>query len=117
MSSVLGGGGAPPPRCGRRRATMAGPMEARTCYRHSNRVTGASCTRCGRPICPDCMVAAPVGHHCPECVREGNKGVRKIRPTSSDALVTKLLIAANVLVYLLQQGNPAITRDYGMSPQ
>src|SRR4051794_5522778 len=88
-----------------------------TCYRHPNRVTGASCTRCGRPICPDCMVQAPVGHHCPECVRQDNKGVRKIRTTSSDALVTKALIGANVLVYLLQQSDATITLRYGMAPQ
>ena len=28
-----------------------------TCYRHPNRETGVSCSNCGRPICPDCMVA------------------------------------------------------------
>jgi membrane associated rhomboid family serine protease len=63
------------------------------------------------------MVQAPVGHHCPDCVREGNKGIRKVRVGSSDALVTKALVAANVLVYLLQQSNPTVTGKYAMSPQ
>ncbi|NUS28420.1 MAG: rhomboid family intramembrane serine protease, partial [Streptomyces sp.] len=26
------------------------------CYRHPDRETGIRCTRCERPICPECMV-------------------------------------------------------------
>ena len=29
------------------------------CYRHPNVETGVHCTRCGRPICPECMIPAP----------------------------------------------------------
>src|SRR5436305_1984931 len=89
-----------------------------TCYRHHDRVTGASCTRCGKPICPDCMVQAPVGHHCPDCVREGNKGVR--RPTwqvsASGGVVCKTLIALNVVACVLQQGDASFTSRYAMQP-
>ena len=35
------------------------------------------CTRCGRPICPDCMIPAPVGHQCPECVAEARREYRQ----------------------------------------
>src|SRR5688572_5356197 len=91
-------------------------MVTTTCYRHPNRVTGASCTRCGRPICPDCMVQAPVGHHCPECVREGNRGVRQIRMGSTDGVAVKALIAVNVLVFLLQQSDANITSRFAMLP-
>ena len=44
---------------------MAQTVE-RTCYRHPDRVTGLSCTECGRPICTECMTPAPVGIRCPD---------------------------------------------------
>lgn len=47
------------------------------CYRHPDVSTGVHCTRCGRAICPDCMVAAPVGHHCPTCVAEARREYRQ----------------------------------------
>src|SRR4051812_36695012 len=89
-----------------------------TCYRHPDRVTGASCTRCGRPICAECMTVAPVGHHCPECIREAKRTVRQVR-VAPDAVVVKALIAVNVLVYGLQQagsGRNAITTRFAMQP-
>ncbi|MGZ8651748.1 MAG: rhomboid family intramembrane serine protease [Actinomycetota bacterium] len=47
------------------------------CYRHPNVETGVHCTRCGRPICPECMIPAPVGHQCPECVGEARREFRQ----------------------------------------
>jgi membrane associated rhomboid family serine protease len=38
-----------------------------TCYRHPDRVTGLSCTTCGKPICAECSHDASVGQKCPEC--------------------------------------------------
>lgn len=77
------------------------------CYRHPNRETLIRCTRCDRPICPDCMRPASVGFHCPDDVGLANKTVRAPRTAvgarlmDSPPLVTWGLIAANVVVYLI----------------
>ncbi|MDP9393429.1 MAG: rhomboid family intramembrane serine protease [Actinomycetota bacterium] len=79
-----------------------------TCYRHADRETGIRCTRCERPICPECMVSASVGFQCPDCVREGNRGRREWRTqfggrTSEDpAYVTRVLVIVNVVAFVLQ---------------
>jgi membrane associated rhomboid family serine protease len=83
------------------------------CYRHPDRETGVSCSECGRGICPDCMVFAPVGIRCPDHagVAQGaarvSTGVRRAAYEGTGALVTKSLIALNVLVFLanLAQGS------------
>lgn len=31
--------------------------------------TRLRCSRCGKPICPRCMVSSPVGYRCPQCSR------------------------------------------------
>jgi len=43
------------------------------CYRHPDQETRIRCARCGRPICPNCMIPAPVGHQCPECVGQARR--------------------------------------------
>src|SRR4051812_15775731 len=70
-----------------------------TCYRHPSRETGVSCSSCGRPICPDCMTATPVGMRCPECSRQRTP-VRTMRAMAVEPTVTFALIALNVLVYI-----------------
>ena len=37
------------------------------CYRHPDVETGLSCSQCGKSVCIDCMVQAPVGIRCREC--------------------------------------------------
>jgi membrane associated rhomboid family serine protease len=77
------------------------------CYRHPDRETHIGCQRCGRPICPDCMNQAAVGFQCPSCVHEGSRTQRPVRttfggrPSADPTLTSKILIAVNVVVWLL----------------
>jgi membrane associated rhomboid family serine protease len=72
-----------------------------TCYRHPNRETGVHCSNCGKAICPDCMTPTPVGMRCPECARDRTK-VRTLRSATSEPIVTYVLIAVNVIVFLAE---------------
>src|SRR5215468_10122733 len=77
------------------------------CYRHPSRETYVRCTRCDRPICPDCMTEASVGHQCPECVAEGRRTQQSARTAfggtaaGRQGTVTKALIWINVAVMIL----------------
>lgn len=39
------------------------------CAAHPDVETNLRCGKCGKPICPRCMVMTPVGARCPECAR------------------------------------------------
>jgi len=69
------------------------------CYRHPNRETGVSCSNCGKPICPDCMTATPVGMRCPDCSRQKTP-VRTMRNIYAEPTATYVLIGICVLLYL-----------------
>ncbi|MHC5903584.1 rhomboid family intramembrane serine protease [Streptomyces sp. S6] len=93
------------------------------CYRHPDRETGVRCTRCERPICPQCMVSASVGFQCPECVSGGTSRSKSgggsgtghapdaNRPRTiaggsiagDPQLVTKILLGIIAVVFLAQQ--------------
>jgi len=93
---------------------------ALTCYRHPNRETGVSCAHCGRGLCPDCMVFTPVGIKCAEHagVPTGTakvvQGARRFGIEGGGALLTKILIGINVLVFLWQVGSGGtLSQPYG----
>lgn len=93
-----------------------------TCYRHPGRETYVTCTRCERPICPDCMRSAAVGHQCPECVREGNRTVRAPRTifggrVAARPAVTLTLIALNIVAYAAELASSDFVARFEMLGQ
>jgi membrane associated rhomboid family serine protease len=97
------------------------------CYRHPDRETFVRCQRCGRPICGQCQTLAPVGVHCPECVREargsvasnarpiGRRFANAVRPSGGRPIVTYTIIGLNVIVFILEllTGNPIMGNGSG----
>lgn len=92
------------------------------CYRHPDRETGVRCTRCERPICPECMVSASVGFQCPTCVREGSgtghaptanqpRTIAGGTVAADPRLVTKILIGLNVAVFILILTDERLVRE------
>jgi membrane associated rhomboid family serine protease len=90
---------------------MATPEQTQTmvCYRHPRNETAVTCSSCGRPICTECMVFAPVGIKCPECAgvptgakKAAVRAQRSFSVAGTDFIVTKILIAVNVFVFLAQ---------------
>jgi membrane associated rhomboid family serine protease len=86
------------------------------CYRHPDRETGLSCSVCERPICTDCATFAAVGIRCPDhaggprqapAARARVQARRTRSITATPGLVTRILIALNVLVFIvnLSQGS------------
>jgi membrane associated rhomboid family serine protease len=76
------------------------------CYRHPNREAGVRCTRCDRPICPECMRPASVGFQCPDDAAVGRRTQRPLRNSVGAVLreappyVTITLVVLNIAAYL-----------------
>jgi membrane associated rhomboid family serine protease len=103
----------------------SGPPEAGvpTCYRHPDRETYVSCSRCERPACPDCLRSAPVGQQCVDCIRgrnpEAGPAMRQPRTpfggrVTTGAAVTWSLVGINVLLYLAVLARPSIADNLEM---
>ncbi|GGJ15494.1 rhomboid family intramembrane serine protease [Streptomyces brasiliensis] len=94
-------------------SSAQGAQNTPVCYRHPDRETGVRCTRCERPICPECMVSASVGFQCPDCVREGSGTGHPPAATqprtlaggtvaADPRLITKVLIGLNLALFIVQ---------------
>ena len=109
---------------------MPDDLDVEHCYRHPDRETGVRCANCGRPICHECMVPAAVGFRCPDCMAEQRRG--GARPNvvtrqqtrnrwqgsammggSRGLTVTKVLIAINVAVFLVELATGATSATVG----
>lgn len=75
--------------------TSPGPV----CQRHPDRVTYVCCNRCGAGICTECMVPAPVGFHCRNCVQQAAARIRI--PRAFAPRVTYALVGLCVGVHVL----------------
>lgn len=92
------------------------------CYVHPDRLAGAICRSCDRPICADCMVQAPVGWHCHDCVRRNAKKSPVIRyqprtgglPTLAQVPVTMGLIGVCVALFVASSANPNLLNETAM---
>lgn len=79
------------------------PPPLEFCTRHPEVATGRHCTRCERPACNNCLTPAPVGSHCADCVRSARPSTAtraRYWNASQNVLVTRTLIAINIVVYL-----------------
>ncbi len=95
----------------------AGSSQTQTsCYRHPDRPAPISCTRCGRPICIDDAVDAPVGYLCPECAQQPKHVQRAQRRVAGaqSAQATTVLLAVIGLVYVAQLSMPELVLRGGL---
>jgi membrane associated rhomboid family serine protease len=86
--------------------------DVQTCYRHPDRRAGVICQRCDRPICPACMHQASVGFHCPDCTRTGRQKVVSARSLVTRPVVTFVLIAMNVAIFVADLLSPIVANGF-----
>jgi membrane associated rhomboid family serine protease len=110
-------------------ANTAGAANATPCVRHPDRRASVVCAHCDRPICTDCMLQASVGWQCPDCVQEGEKRTRVIRPfgdrthtgavgSTNPTPVVLGLIAVNVISFVASGfGSNASILRFGEQPE
>lgn len=51
-----------------------------TCANHPNKATVVRCSKCGKPICPACVIETPVGLRCRECAQLRRLPVFQVSP-------------------------------------
>ena len=87
-----------------------------TCYRHPDRITGLSCTSCGRPICVECSRDAAVGQKCPECAQPDGRArvvtARQTfgRPSFQTSPVAFSIIAVTAAIFVVGMLSPELDR-------
>jgi membrane associated rhomboid family serine protease len=109
-------------------ANTPNAANATPCARHPDRRASVVCAHCDRPICTDCMLQAQVGWQCPDCVHEGAKRTRVVRPfqdashtgavgSTNPTPVVLTLIAVNVICFVASGfGKPSVLFRFGEQP-
>jgi membrane associated rhomboid family serine protease len=86
--------------------TDAGGLQMEACYRHPTQLTGVHCTRCGKPICVECMRPAAIGYQCPECLAaeqgSGYQPHRGIRAGLAVTPMTQALLVVTCAVFVIE---------------
>lgn len=90
------------------------------CTWHPDRATPLTCSRCGRPACPECLTPASVGFHCRECVAQGQAATRAPRTIAGARLgekpvVSYALIGVNLAFFLVTAVQSRSAMDLSMS--
>ena len=91
-----------------------------TCFRHTDSEAYVSCGRCDRKICPDCMISAPVGFQCPECVAAAQVTLPKTKfggSFNSVPKVTRAILVTCVGIFALSLLLGSFALDFGMIPE
>ena len=90
-----------------------------TCFRHTDSEAYVSCGRCDRTICPDCMINAPVGFQCPECVAGAQVALPKTKfggSLNTVPTVTRAILITCVSIFALSLLMGGFAIAYGMIP-
>ena len=64
------------------------------CANHPTVETLVSCSSCGKPICTDCMVHAPVGVKCRDCARMPRSALVRLKPAKAARAIAASVGAA-----------------------
>ena len=85
-------------------STIEQVLHTSHCYWHPNLETGLSCSHCHKPICPNCMVQAPVGIRCKDCGKSTRMPTYEVRPShylKSGATAIGLIFFGSILWLIL----------------
>jgi hypothetical protein len=52
------------------------------CATHPNVETELGCGRCGKPICPQCLIMTPAGQRCRDCAQLRRPPMYEVKPTT-----------------------------------
>jgi membrane associated rhomboid family serine protease len=85
------------------------------CARHPGRPALTICARCGRGVCAEDLVDAPVGYQCLDCA-DSAPAVRRLSDPASPTPLTRLLVGSIVAVALLASTGAVDARTFGLVP-